>query len=58
MIRDAAARVPGSSSIPYSVGTMIEVPRACLVAGDIAQRAEFFSFGTNDLTASKDGAIL
>lgn len=37
-------------SIPYSVGTMIETPRACLVAGDVAQSAEFFSFGSNDLT--------
>ncbi len=36
--------------ISYSVGTMIEVPRACLVADKIAGIAEFFSFGTNDLT--------
>jgi pyruvate,orthophosphate dikinase len=36
--------------VPYTIGTMIEVPRAALVAGDIAQDAEFFSFGTNDLT--------
>ncbi len=34
----------------YHVGTMIEIPRACLVSGDIAAQAEFFSFGTNDLT--------
>ncbi len=34
----------------YLVGTMIEVPRACLVADEIAREAEFFSFGTNDLT--------
>ncbi len=34
----------------YKVGTMIEVPRACLVADEIAAEAEFFSFGTNDLT--------
>ena len=34
----------------YKVGTMIEIPRACLVADDIAREAEFFSFGTNDLT--------
>ncbi|OUM97784.1 MAG: pyruvate, phosphate dikinase [Firmicutes bacterium ZCTH02-B6] len=37
-------------SITYSIGTMIEVPRAALVADKIAQVAEFFSFGTNDLT--------
>ncbi len=36
--------------VGYSVGTMIEVPRAALVAGSIARVAEFFSFGTNDLT--------
>jgi len=34
----------------FGVGTMIELPRACLVAADIARHAEFFSFGTNDLT--------
>jgi pyruvate,orthophosphate dikinase len=37
-------------SVRYMFGTMIEIPRACLVADQIAQRAEFFSFGTNDLT--------
>ena len=36
--------------VKYSVGTMIEVPRAALIAEQIAQHAEFFSFGTNDLT--------
>ena len=36
--------------IKYLVGTMIEIPRACLVADEIAQHAQFFSFGTNDLT--------
>ncbi len=36
--------------VPYLVGTMIEVPRAALTAGEIAEDAEFFSFGTNDLT--------
>lgn len=51
LIREAAARVPGSASVPYAIGTMIEVPRACLTAGAIAEHAEFFSFGTNDLTA-------
>lgn len=37
-------------NIPHTLGTMIEVPRACLTADKIAQEAEFFSFGTNDLT--------
>ena len=41
--------------IPYSVGTMIELPRAALTANEIAKRAEFFSFGTNDLTQSTAG---
>ncbi|MCL2124992.1 MAG: pyruvate, phosphate dikinase [Oscillospiraceae bacterium] len=38
------------SDLKYMVGTMIEIPRACLVADEIAKEAEFFSFGTNDLT--------
>ena len=41
--------------IPYQVGTMIELPRAALLAGDIAGAAEFFSFGTNDLTQTTLG---
>lgn len=41
--------------IPYMVGTMIEVPRAALTAGEIAEEAEFFSFGTNDLTQTTFG---
>ena len=36
--------------LDYQVGTMIEIPRAALRAGEIAKSAEFFSFGTNDLT--------
>ena len=39
-----------NSDISYQVGTMIEIPRACLLADEIADEAEFFSFGTNDLT--------
>jgi pyruvate,orthophosphate dikinase len=41
--------------LAYQVGTMIELPRACLMAGDVAQTAEFFSFGTNDLTQTTYG---
>jgi pyruvate,orthophosphate dikinase len=41
--------------IPYLVGTMIELPRAALVADEIAKEAEFFSFGTNDLTQTTFG---
>jgi pyruvate, orthophosphate dikinase len=43
------------TSLEYQVGTMIELPRACLLAGEIAQSAEFFSFGTNDLTQTTYG---
>ncbi|HWB51927.1 MAG TPA: pyruvate, phosphate dikinase [Stellaceae bacterium] len=42
-------------TVPYSVGTMIELPRAALMAGEIAKSAEFFSFGTNDLTQTTYG---
>ena len=37
-------------ALKYEVGTMIEIPRACITADDIAKEAEFFCFGTNDLT--------
>jgi pyruvate, orthophosphate dikinase len=50
----AVARETGAR-IAYQVGTMIELPRAVLLAGDIAQTAEFFSFGTNDLTQTTFG---
>jgi pyruvate,orthophosphate dikinase len=50
----AVARETGAK-IAYQVGTMIELPRAVLLAGDIAQTAEFFSFGTNDLTQTTFG---
>jgi pyruvate,orthophosphate dikinase len=43
------------AKLSYQVGTMIELPRACLMAGDIAKTAEFFSFGTNDLTQTTYG---
>jgi pyruvate,orthophosphate dikinase len=51
---DAVAAETGVS-VPYQVGTMIELPRAALRAGDIAKSAEFFSFGTNDLTQTTFG---
>jgi pyruvate,orthophosphate dikinase len=41
--------------VPYSVGTMIEIPRAAITADKIAEEAEFFSFGTNDLTQTTYG---
>ena len=51
-IREVARTVLGNNvaRLTYSVGTMIEVPRACMEADQIAASAEFFSFGTNDLT--------
>ncbi|MDP2625661.1 MAG: putative PEP-binding protein, partial [Candidatus Rokubacteria bacterium] len=52
MTRRVAAEVEGEmgARIPYTVGTMIELPRAALIADQMAHYAEFFSFGTNDLT--------
>src|SRR6202044_4033653 len=43
------------TKVEYMVGTMIELPRAALVADEIAKEAEFFSFGTNDLTQTTFG---
>jgi pyruvate, orthophosphate dikinase len=51
---EAVAKETGQR-IAYQVGTMIELPRAALLAGDIAHSAEFFSFGTNDLTQTTLG---
>jgi pyruvate,orthophosphate dikinase len=41
--------------VPCMIGTMVELPRACLVANELAENAEFFSFGTNDLTQTTFG---
>src|SRR5947209_16264966 len=56
-IEDVAQSVLSESGIDvqYKIGTMIEIPRAALTAGEIAEDAEFFSFGTNDLTQTTFG---
>ncbi|MDH7479747.1 MAG: pyruvate, phosphate dikinase, partial [Syntrophomonadaceae bacterium] len=57
MIDEVAEQVMQDKGVrfEYKVGTMIELPRACLVADEIAREAEFFSFGTNDLTQTTFG---
>ena len=57
IVREVADEVLGQAGIEidYKVGTMIELPRAALTAGEIAGSAEFFSFGTNDLTQTTLG---
>ena len=50
-----AVKAESGVDVPYQIGTMIELPRAALRAGDIATTAEFFSFGTNDLTQTTLG---
>ena len=57
ILLEVARQVIGGmgEQLDYTIGTMIELPRAALTAGDIAQRAEFFSFGTNDLTQTTYG---
>jgi pyruvate,orthophosphate dikinase len=57
IIEDVARQVLGAmgEDIPYLVGTMIELPRAALTADEIAESAQFFSFGTNDLTQTTLG---
>ena len=57
IVRKVAKDVRNETGVEfkYLVGTMIELPRACLTADEIAQHAEFFSFGTNDLTQTTFG---
>jgi pyruvate,orthophosphate dikinase len=57
ILEEAARQVLGAmgEDVPYTIGTMIELPRAALTAGEIARSAEFFSFGTNDLTQTTLG---
>ena len=57
IIEDVGRQVLGGmgEALPYTIGTMIELPRAALIADRIAESAEFFSFGTNDLTQTTFG---
>ncbi|HWO87698.1 MAG TPA: putative PEP-binding protein, partial [Gemmatimonadales bacterium] len=57
IVRTVASEVFGKArlTVPFLVGTMIELPRAALVADEIAEVAEFFSYGTNDLTQTTFG---
>ncbi|MEO8945073.1 MAG: pyruvate, phosphate dikinase [Gemmatimonadaceae bacterium] len=57
ILENAAQHVLGvmGETVPYLIGTMIELPRAALTAGEIARHAQFFSFGTNDLTQTTFG---
>ena len=55
IIEEAGAEFGLRDGADYHVGTMIELPRACLLAGHIAEHADFFSFGTNDLTQTALG---
>ena len=55
-LRELTIRVAGEEGeLDYHVGTMIELPRACVRADEIARHADFFSFGTNDLTQTALG---
>ena len=59
IVLEAAEEVLGKdgSGVEYLIGTMIEVPRGALTADEIAKEAEFFSFGTNDLTQMGFGLV-
>jgi pyruvate,orthophosphate dikinase len=55
-LRDLTIRVASEEdALEYAVGTMIELPRACVRADEVAEHADFFSFGTNDLTQTALG---
>ena len=54
-VADEVLGKAGLKDLKYMVGTMIEIPRAALTADDVAKEAEFFSFGTNDLTQTAMG---
>jgi pyruvate, orthophosphate dikinase len=55
LVTRAMDKALAGAKIPYTIGTMIELPRACVVADRIAEHADFFSFGTNDLTQTTFG---
>ena len=55
LVERTVERVEGREHLELTVGTMIELPRACFAADKIAREADFFSFGTNDLTQSALG---
>jgi pyruvate,orthophosphate dikinase len=55
LVAAAMDRALAGAPIAYTIGTMIELPRACVVADRIAEHADFFSFGTNDLTQTTFG---
>jgi pyruvate,orthophosphate dikinase len=52
---DCIKKAKANGEFEYKVGTMLELPRSCLVAGELAEQSEFFSFGTNDLTQTTFG---
>jgi len=54
-VADTVLREQSETDLRYHIGTMIELPRACVVADELAEHAEFFSFGTNDLTQTTYG---